>query len=177
MSSTSTLKSIGEILLYNQVLTGADRLAVEAYLMGKWCGTLPEGYSDLREATVTGAGTVSAVVAKLPKFGDGFTGTVAVPDTSFAFTFDGAAGTVADAFVARGATLDLPAAVTVNVACANMAGSDGTSVPLIDVAAFANPVAWNLVTTDDGGKTVRLRAEGGQLLLEVIPSGTTILFR
>ena len=169
---------LGEILLYNQVLTGADRLAVEAYLMGKWCGTLPEGYSDLREATVSaGTGTVSAPTAKLPKFGDGFTGTVVVPDAIFDFTFDGAAGTVDRPLIARGATLSLPAAVTINVSCANMAGSDGACVPLIDVAAFASPVTWTFNVSNTGGKTVRLRAEGGQVLLEVIPSGTTILFR
>ncbi|MBQ6007801.1 MAG: hypothetical protein IJL17_04635 [Kiritimatiellae bacterium] len=168
----------GEILLYNQVLTGADRLAVEAYLMGKWCGTLPEGYSDLREATVSaGSGTVTALAAKLPMFGDGFTGTVVVPDTTFDFTLDGAAGTVDRPLIARGATLSLPAAVTINVVCANMAGSDGTSVPLIDVAAFASPVTWTFNAANTGGKTVRLNVEGGQVLLEVIPSGTTILFR
>ncbi len=168
----------GEMLMYDSELD-ADVLAnLEAYLMGKWTGVLPDGWSDLREATVTaGTGTVSAVAAKLPAFGDGFTGTVIMPDTSFDFAFDGAAGTVDKPFVARGASLSLPAAVTVNVACANMAGSDGTSVPLLDVAAFANPVTWNLVTTGDGGKTVRLREENGQLLLEVIPSGTTIIFR
>ena len=168
----------GEILLYNQVLTGADRLAVEAYLMGKWCGTLPEGYSDLREATVSaGSGTVTAPAAKLPMFGDGFTGTVVAPDATLDFAFNGAAGTVDRPLIARGATLDLPAAVTINVVCANMAGSDGTSVPLIDVAAFANPVEWTFNVTNTGGKTVSLRAEGGHVLLEVIPSGTTILFR
>ena len=168
----------GEILLYNQVLTGADRLAVEAYLMGKWCGTLPEGYSDLREATVSaGTGTVSAPAAKLPLFGDGFTGTVVVSDAALDFVLDGTAGTVNRPLIARGATLSLPAAVTINVSCANMAGSDGSCVPLIDVAAFANPVEWTFNATNTGGKTVRLRAEGGQVLLEVIPSGTTILFR
>ena len=168
----------GEILLYNQVLTGADRLAVEAYLMGKWCGTLPEGYSDLREATVSaGSGTVTAPAAKLPMFGDSFTGTVVAPDATLDFVFNGAAGTVDRPLIARGATLDLPAAVTINVVCANMAGSDGTSVPLIDVAAFASPVTWTFNATNTGGKTVSLRAEGGQVLLEVIPSGTTILFR
>jgi hypothetical protein len=160
------------------VLTGTDRLAVEAYLMGKWCGTLPEGYSDLREATVSaGSGTVSAVAAKLPKFGDGFTGTVVVPDATFGFTLDGAAGTVDRPIVARGATLSLPAAVTINVTCTNMAGSDGACVPLFDVAAFANPVTWTFNAANTGGKTLRLSVEGGQVLLEVIPSGTTILFR
>ena len=168
----------GEMLMYDSVLD-ADVLAnLEAYLMGKWTGVLPDGWSDLREATVTaGTGTVSAVAAKLPQFGDGFTGMIVMPDAAFSFTFDGVAGAVDKPFVARGATLDLPAAVSVTVDCVNMQGAKATSVPLFDVAGFANPVTWNLVTTGDGGKTVRLREENGQLLLEVIPSGTTIIFR
>ena len=168
----------GEMLLYDSELD-ADVLAnLEAYLMGKWTGVLPDGWSDLREATVTaGTGTVSAVAAKLPKFGDGFTGTIVMPDAMFDFTFDGAAGAVEKPFVARGATLSLPAAVTINVECTNMAGSDGTSVPLFDVSAFANPVEWTFNATNTGGKRLCLREENGQVLLEVIPSGTTILFR
>ena len=168
----------GEMLMYDSVLD-ADVLAnLEAYLMGKWTGVLPDGWSDLREATVTaGTGTVSAVVAKLPKFGDGFTGTIIMPDTKFDFDFDGAAGTVDKPFVARGATLSLPAAVTINVACADMAGSEGTCVPLFDVAAFTNPVSWTFNATNTGGKRLCLREENGQLLLEVLVSGTTILFR
>ena len=166
------------MLLYDSVLD-ADVLAnLEAYLMGKWTGVLPDGWSDLREATVTaGTGTVSAVTAKLPKFGDGVTGTVVVPDTSFAFTFDGAAGTVTDAFIARGATLDLPAAVAVTVDCANMQGAQATSVPLFDVAGFANPVAWTFTATNAGGKTLRLREEGGRLMLDLLDNGTVVILR
>ena len=168
----------GEMLLYGSELD-ADVLAnLEAYLMGKWTGVLPDGWSDLREATVTaGTGTVNAVAAKLPKFGDGFTGTVVVPDTSFAFTFDGAAGTVTDAFIARGATLDLPSAVAVTVDCVNMQGAKATSVPLFDVAGFANPVAWTLTATNAGGKDLRLREENGRLMLNLLPGGMTIIFR
>jgi hypothetical protein len=139
---------------------------------------LPAGWSDLREATVTaGTGTVSAVAAKLPQFGDGFAGTVVVPDAAFAFTFDGAAGAVTDAFVARGATLDLPAAVAVTVDCVNMQGARATSVPLFDVAGFANPVAWTLTATNAGGKVLRLREEDGKLLLDLLPGGLTVIFR
>ena len=168
----------GEMLLYDSELD-ADVLAnLEAYLMGKWTGVLPDGWSDLREATVTaGTGTVSAVAAKLPQFGDGFTGTVAVPDAAYAFTFDGAAGTVPDAFVARGATLDLPAAVAVTVDCVNMQGAKATSVPLFDVAGFANPVAWTFTATNAGGKKLRLREEGGRLMLDLLDAGTMVILR
>ena len=168
----------GEMLLYDSELD-ADVLAnLEAYLMGKWTGVLPDGWSDLREATVTaGTGTVSAVAAKLPKFGDGFTGSVAMPDAAFAFTFDGVAGAVDKPFVARGATLDLPAAVAVTVDCVNMQGAKATSVPLFDVAGFANPVAWTLTATNAGGKDLRLREEDGKLMLDLLPGGLTVIFR
>ena len=166
------------MLLYDSELD-ADVLAnLEAYLMGKWTGVLPDGWSDLREATVTaGTGTVSAVAAKLPKFGDGFTGTVAMPDAAFAFTFDGVAGAVDKPFVARGAMLDLPAAVVVTVDCVNMQGAKATSVPLFDVAAFANPVAWTFTATNAGGKDLRLREEDGKLMLDLLPGGLTVIFR
>ena len=179
-SSGSTIKSkgsiYGEILMYDSVLD-ADVLAnLEAYLMGKWTGVLPEGWSDLREATVTaGTGTVTASAAKMPAFGDGFTGTVSMPDTSFTFTFDGASGTVPDAFVARGATLDLPSAVTVNVVCTNMRRVAGTTVPLFDVVGFADNVEWTFVATGTNGRTVRLREADGKLLLDVFPIGSAII--
>ena len=168
----------GEMLLYDSELD-ADVLAnLEAYLMGKWTGVLPDGWSDLREATVTaGTGTVSAVAAKLPKFGDGFTGTIVMPDASFDFAFDGATGTVEKPFVARGATLSLPSAVTVNVACSNMQGAQEGSVPLFDVAGFANPVEWNFVPAGAAGKKLRLRSDGGALYLDVLANGMVILFR
>ena len=179
-TGTAVAKGIvhGEMLMYDSELD-ADVLAnLEAYLMGKWTGVLPAGWSDLREATVTaGTGTVSAVVAKLPKFGDGFMGTVTVPDAAFAFTFDGAAGAVPDAFVARGATLDLPAAVAVTVDCTNMQGAKATSVPLFDVAGFANPVAWTLTATNAGGKDLRLREENGKLMLDLLLGGLMVIFR
>ena len=179
-TGTAVAKGIvhGEMLMYDSELD-ADVLAnLEAYLMGKWTGVLPAGWSDLREATVTaGTGTVSAVAAKLPKFGDGFLGTVAVPDAAFEFTFDGAAGAVPDAFVARGATLDLPAAVAVTVNCTNMQGAQATSVPLFDVAGFANPVAWTFTATNAGNKRLLLHEENGKLMLDLLDAGTMIIFR
>jgi hypothetical protein len=167
----------GEMLMYADVLD-ADVLAnLEAYLMKKWTGVLPDGWTDLREATVTGgAGTVAATCAKLPAFGDGFIGTIAMPDDAFAFTYDGSAETaVPDAFVARGATIDLPAAVTVTVNCSNVRGA--VSVPLFDVAGFANPVTWTLVANGADDKRLVLREVNGKLLLEVIPPGLTIIVR
>ena len=73
--------------------------------------------------------------------------------------------------------LTAPAAVTVNVACANMQGAQATSVPLFDVAGFANPVAWTFTATNTGGKDLRLREEDGKLLLDLLPGGLTVIFR
>ena len=181
-SSGSTVKSngsiYGEILMYDSVLDAGVLANLEAYLMGKWTGVLPEGWSDLREATVSaGSGTVTAAAAKLPAFGDGFTGTVSVPDTTFTFTFDGAAGTVSDAFVARGATLNLPSAVTVNVVCTNMNHVVETHVPVFDVAGIANPVAWTFNITGANGRALALREGGGKLLLDVSPPGFRFVVR
>jgi len=168
----------GEMLMYDGELD-ADVLAnLEAYLMGKWTGVLPDGWSDLREATVTsGTGTVTSVVAKMPSFGDGFTGTVEVEDTALSFTYDGTSQTVGNAIVARGATVSMPSAVTVSVTCANMQGASAVSVPLIDAAAFSGSVAWTLESTGEGGKKLLLRQDGGQLLLEVLQGGMTVIVR
>ena len=166
----------GEMLMYDSELD-ADVLAnIEAYLMKKWTGVLPDGWTDLREATVTGGtGTVSTAFAKLPAFGDGFTGTISMPDDAFTFTYDTSAeNAVPDAFVARGATLDLPAAVTVTVNFLNVRGA--TSVPLFDVAGFAHPVTWTLVANGAGDRRMRLREANGKLLLD-FASGLTIIVR
>ena len=179
-SANNVLKSKGiihgEMLMYDSELD-ADVLAnLEAYLMGKWTGVLPDGWSDLRGATVTGGtGTVTAPFAKLPAFGDAFTGTITIPDAVFTFTYDGSAeNPVLDAFVARGATIDLPAAVTVTVNCSNVHGASAT---LFDVAAFANPVEWTLVANGAGDKNLVLREDNGKLMLDVVPTGLLIIVR
>ena len=166
----------GEMLMYDSELDANVLANLEAYLMGKWTGVLPDGWSDLRGATVTGgAGTVTAPFAKLPAFGDAFTGTIAMPDAAFTFTYDGSAeNPVLDAFVARGATIDLPAAVTVTVNCSNVHGASAT---LFDVAAFANPVEWTLVANGAGDKNLVLREDNGKLMLDVVPTGLLIIVR
>jgi hypothetical protein len=72
----------GEIALYDRELTGTERLTVEAYMMHKWCGMLPSGYSDLRKATVTGEGTVETVAAKRPLVDSGFSGVMRFTDST-----------------------------------------------------------------------------------------------
>ena len=169
---------LGEILLYNQVLTGADRLAVEAYLMGKWCGTLPEGYSDLREATVTGAGTVVASAEKMPRLDAAFAGTAKVTGESAVFdvTIDPDAGTVTGALVAPNATLELPANATVNVTFTSKPVHGG-SWTLVDVGTAApQDLAWT-VNAEVAGMSVVKSITPAHVAIEALPSGTVILFR
>ena len=169
---------LGEILLYNQVLTGTDRLAVEAYLMGKWCGTLPEGYSDLREATVTGAGTVVASAEKMPRLDAAFAGTAKVTGESAVFdvTIDPEAGTVTGALVAPNATLELPATATINVTFTSKP-IHGGSWTLVDVGTAApQDLSWT-VNASVAGMSVVKSVSPARVAIEVLPAGTTILFR
>lgn len=169
---------LGEILLYNQVLTGADRLAVEAYLMGKWCGTLPEGYSDLREATVTGAGTVVASAEKMPRLDVAFAGTAKVTGESAVFdvTIDPEAGTVTGALVATNATLELPASATVNVSFTSKP-IHGGAWTLVDVGTMTTANLEWTVNASVTGMSVVKTVSPARVAIEVLPAGTTILFR
>ena len=168
----------GEILLYNQVLTGADRLAVEAYLMGKWCGTLPEGYSDLREATVTGTGTVVAPSGKLPRLDAAFAGTARVTGSEAAFdvVIDPVAGTVTGALVAPNATMELPASATVNVTFTSKP-IDGGSWTLVDVGTMTTANLEWTVNASVAGMSVIKSVSPARVAIEVVPAGTVIIFR
>ena len=168
----------GEILLYNQVLTGADRLAVEAYLMGKWCGTLPEGYSDLREATVTGAGTVVASAEKMPRLDAAFAGTAKVTGESAVFdvVIDPVAETVTGALVATNATLELPASATVNVSFTSKP-IHGGAWTLVDVGTMTTANLEWTVNASVAGMSVVKTVSPARVAIEVLPAGTIILFR
>lgn len=106
----------GEIILYGKALSDADRQKVEAYLMYKWLGYVPNGsaYGDVSALKVSGVGTVKAAsVATLPTF-DGFTGTVVVDETAYAASV-AKDGMVTSAFDFGGGTAKLPAQCTLAV--------------------------------------------------------------
>ena len=168
----------GEILLYNVELTGADRLAVEAYLMGKWCGTLPVGYSDLREATVTGGGTVVASAGKMPRLDAAFAGTARVTGAEAAFdvVIDPVAGTVTGALVATNATLELPASATVNVSFTSKPIGGG-SWTLVDVGTMTTANLEWTVNASVAGMSVIKSISPACVTIEVVPAGTVIIFR
>ena len=168
----------GEILLYNVELTGVDRLAVEAYLMGKWCGNLPVGYSDLREATVTGAGTVVMPAGKMPRLDAAFAGTARVTGAEAVFNvvIDPVAGTVTGALVAPNATLELPASATVNVTFTSKP-IHGGAWTLVDVGTMASANLEWTVNASVTGMSVVKSVSPARVAIEVLPAGTTIIFR
>jgi len=170
---------IGEVLFYNREVTGAERLGIEAYLMCKWLGWLPEGYSDASGATVAGTGTVVAPsAARLPSFAPGFEGDIQVASGDFAYTYDSATtpklgGSVISAPVA---TLSLPASCTATVTFATP--PEAGSYALVTSAGFTSPVVWSLSTSGStGGRPVSLRVSGGNVWLDVFKGGLTIIVR
>ena len=146
--------------------------------MGKWCGTLPEGYSDLREATVTGAGTVVASAEKMPRLDAAFAGTAKVTGESAVFdvVIDPVAETVTGALVATNATLELPASATINVSFTSKP-IHGGAWTLVDVGAMATANLEWTVNASVTGMSVVKTVSPARVAIEVLPAGTTILFR
>ncbi len=167
---------LGEILLYNRVVEGAERDLIEAYLMNKWLGTLPGGWCDWRRATITGAGTVAAAsVETLPMFDAAFTGTLELAAASLGFHVD-AEGVVTDALtLPENATLDLPASGAVTVSFAEKP----TSCTLATAGAITgfDLEQWTVTTQPVSSGSCRLSCTDGVLRLEVIPAGLSIIIR
>ena len=170
---------IGEMLMFSRALSDAERGMVEGYLMRKWCGTALPGYGDLSGATVTGSGEVRiSTPASAPRFAAGFAGLVTVTTTALAFNVDAAVSQSAavDAISAPGATISLPAAVTVAVNVASPA-VDGT-YELLSASAFDAPVTWTLrAGSMPAGRTVRLVPGVASLSLEILPRGLMFTVR
>lgn len=170
---------IGEVLFYDREVTGAERLGIEAYLMGKWLGWLPAGYSDPLGATVAGTGTVVAPsAARLPSFAAGFEGGIQVASGDFAYMYDSGATPMLGGSVisAPAATLSLPASCTATVTFATP--PEEGSYALVTSAGFDSPVAWTLSTSGStGGRPVSLRVSGGNVWLDVFKGGLTIIVR
>ena len=170
---------MGEVLFYDRAVTGAERLGIEAYLMCKWLGWLPEGYSDPSGATVAGTGTVVAPsAARLPSFAAGFEGDIQVASGDFAYTYDsGATPKLGGSVIsAPAATLSLPASCTATVTFATP--PEEGSYALVTSAGFDTPVAWTLSTSGStGGRPVSLRVSGGNVWLDVFKGGLTIIVR
>ena len=168
----------GEIIVYDRVLSDADRGKVEAYLMNKWLGTVNSGYGVYTNITLTGSGSVTlASLAQRPRFAAGFTGSVTLPEDAFAFTIRDKV--VEGALDFGGGTASFPASCTLDVVFGS-APSAGT-YRLISSAGLSSPVVWTLNVSVRSGSmrkpSCRLVAAGGNVDLVVDPSGMTIVFR
>lgn len=104
-----------ETILYTTPLTDEQRRGIESYLMHKWLGKMPAGYTDFRGATVTGAGTLVAPSPKyLPQFDAGFTGALEFGGFDGPFVLNGGtAATNLQDFGDRNVTLS--SAVTIDI--------------------------------------------------------------
>ena len=170
---------LGEIVLFNEILTDDTRSGIEAYLMKKWLGRLPPGYVDWTGATVGGAGTVSVErQGDLPTFAD-FTGTLDLGAEALSFTLDGATKAVEGALDVGGATLKLAAQGTIALSF-----KDGISKPgsytLASFGTLAEPgiSGWTLpARTGDGKFKINFTADNGQLVARVLPAGLRIIIR
>ena len=174
---------LGEMLFYSTALTEDEIKTAEDYLLYKWMGVSPAGYGDLRGATVSdGTGTVAAKkAADLPKFGDDFTGTIAVTDETapvFPMTVSGEA--VEGALVAKGATLNGFTSATIDVSVPK--GVYGTFA-LVDLKAVGAPITWTVNLAGGLSEIVRQAAsvevskDGASVVLKLVHPGCVILLR
>ena len=164
----------GEIIVYDCALAEADRKGVEAYLMWKWLGTARDGYSVMTNVTVSGGGRLNVEsFAQMPKIGSSFTGTLALSETSFAFTVT-AEGTVEGALSGGSGTLAFPAACTANVTLER-------GVPPGEYALVSGAIApgtdWTLNLVAASSRLVSLEVRGGTPFLIVQKRGAVFTIR
>ena len=174
---------LGELLCYSRSLSDTEIKAAEDYLLYKWLGVAPAGSGDFSGATVTGAGTVRAKAADLPKFGDGFKGTIAVTDETtpaFEMAVSAAGQPVEGALVAKGATLTGFTSATINVSVS--AHVYGTFT-LVDLKAVGAPITWTVNLSGGISESVKQAAsvevtkDGASVVLKLVHPGTMILIR
>lgn len=175
---------LGEIFLYNVALSADERLKVEAYLMDKWIGKLPDGYGDVRQATVTGSGRiVAADFTRLPKVEADFSGVISAgagASEAHVPVLIGPSGEVTGAILVPNAQLACPSSVAFDVTNAGKVPF-GDHV-LMTCRSFATPVT---ATVSFAGKAPRRYAllnttdgEGhAQIVLRVTRVGLAIVYR
>ena len=171
---------IAETIIYSTVLSEAERLTVQKYLMAKWLGDMNGGeFNDLSRATVTGAGNVrSASLRNLPTFGTGFSGSLS-GGSSMAFTvnsqLDNSAAVDAIA-IDRPVTLDSECAVKVTL----KGWAKGGTYTLLTVPAGSfdgKTFLLDVVNTTGNETTAKLVVSETALSLEIASRGFVILFQ
>ena len=171
---------IGEVLLYNTALSDADVKGIEAYLMGKWIGRLPEGYADIRNATVAGTGTVQvAVGSQMPRIDRGFEGDVSVADGAFIMIIDPDTDTIMGALDCPAATLSLPASCSITL---NFTRKPSSSMPtrdytLVDCASGADGVAWTLNRGANAPSRGIFLSTDNKIVFRYLHPGMSVSFR
>ena len=170
---------IGELLLYSSELSDNAVKGIEAYLMGKWLGRLPDGYADIRKATVTGSGTVNvAVAAQMPRFDSGFVGSVNVADGVFKVVVDPDTGLVTGALDCPNAALSLPAACSVTVDFTSRpAHSASGSYTLVRGASGMAGVAWTYTAGANAPSSGVFVNTGSAIVYRFAPRGAVFTFR
>lgn len=175
---------MGEALYFAETPNEADQAKIEAYLMAKWTGVAPDGYSDLREATLAGNGTVDvADAARLPKVDAGFTGALTVGGTALPtldVTIDAASDTVTGALAAEGAVMTLPSGVgTINVDFAETpkkAARERRYV-LFACSKNVNGTTWNVTRGANVPAKADIVRTATKVELVLPPSGLIIQYR
>ena len=138
---------IGELLFYNRVLEGSERLGVEGYLMNKWLGVLPAGCADYRRATVAGTGMVTVgTLAAVPQFDPAFVGTIVDQETqapTLSVTLGSSVASVEGGVVAPQAdlVLDWTGNPILNVQIADRAYGE---YRIVNVKSISRPVRWTV---------------------------------
>ena len=172
---------IGEVLLYGTELSDDQVKGIEAYLMGKWIGLLPDGYADIRNATVAGTGTVQvAVGSQRPNIDRGFEGTVAIAaGGDFSMTVDLDTGKVMGALDCPAATLSLPASCSITV---NFTRKPSGSMPtrdytLVDCASGADGIAWTLNRGANAPSRGIFLSTGNKIVFRYLHPGISVSFR
>jgi hypothetical protein len=172
--TNATSLILGESLLYNRELDDAERTRVEAYLAWKWLGLTREGYSILTNATVTGAGSVTAAnVSLLPRFAADCTAALTLGSGDFAFTLAG--DTVTGARDFGQCTLALPDSCAISVTCVGKAIIG--DYLLISCGAFEGNPTFTLNDQGFGSARMSLIKDANTLKLHVVPAGMSIMLR
>jgi len=178
---TPNRERLGEIILFDSVVSEGTRADIEAYLMKKWLGLARSGYSDMTEATVSGSGAVQAVrPTQLPAFDPGFTGNVTLSGTSFDWTVKrNAVGEyiTAPATVIPGA-LSVAATGTINVNFAVKPPAGKYTLMTYGSIGGAGFNDWTLnMTGDQPSGSVLLKATETELSIVFAMQGTVILVK
>ena len=153
---------IAETLFYTNSFTAEVRAGIEAYLMEKWLGKVPDGFSDFRNVTVTGDGVVIAPDVKhLPVLGVGFTGSVVLSADTLSFAFDGSSTVASNAMSLPGTDIAFPAEVAVNLSFAS-SPSPGVRYTLIAGDIDVSATEFTLGTVSGAGNRKLSLAYDGQ---------------